>query len=205
MVLDNVSFMNNATLCSNSRCWHRAHPFSPSNSTHCSRRIPPQTQASNLATSMGRPCSAVCFCTRCSTSCRIVMFRLARWQASLGKSAPSPLRVLTTHARAAFAQYAFRKASVFGLSDDFLTITFALSCHTSRRYALLPMVGLSAVGIVFALRSTIGGALALVCTSWCALAASKMFAMGLGMHDQRWLVAYPCLLLYGVFAMLSIF
>lgn len=67
------------------------------------------------------------------------------------------------------------------------------------------MVGLSAIGIVFVLRSTIGGALALMCIAWCAFAASKMFAVGLNMHDQRWLIAYPCLLLYGVFAMLTIF
>lgn len=72
-------------------------------------------------------------------------------------------------------------------------------------YALLPMVGLSAIGIVLTLRSTLGSGLAIVSVTWCAFAASKMFAVGLGMHDQRWLIAYPCLLLYGVFAMLTVF
>lgn len=51
-----------------------------------SRTNLPQTQVFNLATSMGRPCLAVCFCTQCSTSCRIVMFRSARWPAFLGKN-----------------------------------------------------------------------------------------------------------------------
>jgi hypothetical protein len=32
-----------------------------------------------------------------------------------------------------------------------------------------------------------------------------MFAAALGMHDQRALIAYPCLLLYGVFAIIATF
>eukprot|EP00039_Didymoeca_costata_P012818 m.186437 g.186437 ORF g.186437 m.186437 type:complete len:255 (+) comp15591_c0_seq4:1480-2244(+) len=72
-------------------------------------------------------------------------------------------------------------------------------------YCLLPMVLLSAIGIVLSLKGTLGAILSLTCVFWCALAASKMFASGLHMHDQRLLVGYPCFLLYGVFAIITIF
>eukprot|EP00041_Stephanoeca_diplocostata_P005518 m.63378 g.63378 ORF g.63378 m.63378 type:complete len:285 (-) comp15833_c0_seq1:138-992(-) len=72
-------------------------------------------------------------------------------------------------------------------------------------YCLLPMVILSAIGIVLPLNSTIGGLLSCAFVLWCAHSASKMFAAGLHMGAQQLLIAYPCLLLYGVFAMLTVF
>jgi len=72
-------------------------------------------------------------------------------------------------------------------------------------YCLLPMVGLSATGIFFKLSTSYGGVLSLMCIGWCAFAASKLFSLGLRMHGQQLLIAYPCLLLYGVFAMLTVF
>jgi len=72
-------------------------------------------------------------------------------------------------------------------------------------YCLLPMVALSAVGVVVSLKGTLGAVLSLCSAVWCSHSASKMFAAGLAMHDQRALVAYPCLLLYGVFAFITVF
>jgi hypothetical protein len=40
---------------------------------------------------------------------------------------------------------------------------------------------------------------------WCSLSASKLFVTALSMDHQQPLVAYPCALLYGVFALLTIF
>ena len=40
---------------------------------------------------------------------------------------------------------------------------------------------------------------------WCSLSASKIFISALAMDGQQLLVAYPCALLYGVFALISVF
>ena len=40
---------------------------------------------------------------------------------------------------------------------------------------------------------------------WCSLSASKLFVTALVMDHQQPLVGYPCALLYGVFALLTIF
>lgn len=40
---------------------------------------------------------------------------------------------------------------------------------------------------------------------WCGFSSSKLFTITLSMEGQKLLVAYPCILLYGVFALLAIF
>ena len=45
----------------------------------------------------------------------------------------------------------------------------------------------------------------LLAIAWCAFSSSKMFSVGLELHNQQVLIAYPCMLLYGVFAMLAVF
>ena len=51
----------------------------------------------------------------------------------------------------------------------------------------------------------IGTVLTAVTIGWCSLAASKLFVIVLAMDAQQLLVAYPCALLYGVFALLTVF
>ncbi|KAM6221962.1 protein YIPF7 [Rhynchocyon petersi] len=72
-------------------------------------------------------------------------------------------------------------------------------------YCLLPMVFLSSCAIFFSLQGTIGTVLALVIVSWCSLSASKIFISALAMEGQQLLIAYPCALLYGLFALLTVF
>ncbi|CAK5086924.1 unnamed protein product [Meloidogyne enterolobii] len=40
---------------------------------------------------------------------------------------------------------------------------------------------------------------------WSGSSSSKLFSIALSMNGQRLLVAYPCVLLYSVFALLAIF
>lgn len=40
---------------------------------------------------------------------------------------------------------------------------------------------------------------------WCSQSAAKLFVTALGMQRQQLLVAYPCALLYGLFALLAVF
>ncbi|XP_022100355.1 protein YIPF5-like [Acanthaster planci] len=82
----------------------------------------------------------------------------------------------------------------------------AVGCIVSvLGYCLLPMVLLNCLAIVFPLESLVGTIATLVTIGWCSLSASKLFVTELAMDSQQLLVAYPCALLYGVFALLTVF
>ncbi|KAK3611222.1 hypothetical protein CHS0354_002118 [Potamilus streckersoni] len=72
-------------------------------------------------------------------------------------------------------------------------------------YCLLPMVILSFSSILLSLQGIIGIVLVCVAVVWCSLSASKLFVSALEMDQQQLLVAYPCALVYGVFALLTVF
>ncbi|XP_066535344.1 protein YIPF5-like [Hoplias malabaricus] len=84
--------------------------------------------------------------------------------------------------------------------------TISYGCVASvLGYCLLPMVALSAFAVVYSLQGILGTLLALFVIGWCSLSASKIFSTTLDMSGQQLLVAYPCALLYGVFALLTVF
>ncbi|XP_036809714.1 protein YIPF7-like [Oncorhynchus mykiss] len=86
------------------------------------------------------------------------------------------------------------------------SLTVSYGCVASMLgYRLLPTVALSAFAVVFPLQGIIGTTLALLVIGWCSLSASKIFISTLAMEGQQLLVAYPCALLYGVFALLTVF
>ncbi|XP_053433598.1 protein YIPF7 isoform X1 [Nycticebus coucang] len=72
-------------------------------------------------------------------------------------------------------------------------------------YGLLPMVILSSCAIFFSLQGPFGTLSALGIIAWCSLSASKIFTSALDMEGQQLLIAYPCALLYGLFALLTVF
>ncbi|XP_052283499.1 protein YIPF5-like isoform X2 [Dreissena polymorpha] len=72
-------------------------------------------------------------------------------------------------------------------------------------YCLLPMVILSFTSIVLSLQGILGIVLTSVTVLWCSISASKLFVSALDMNHQQLLVAYPCCLVYGVFALLTVF
>ncbi|KAH8988034.1 Yip1-domain-containing protein [Lactarius akahatsu] len=72
-------------------------------------------------------------------------------------------------------------------------------------YCLLPMVGVGALSVVITLDGLLGYMLSSLSIVWCTYAASGIFVAVLRMSDQRLLVAYPIGLLYGCFALLSVF
>lgn len=73
-------------------------------------------------------------------------------------------------------------------------------------YCLLPMVLLSGLSVIINLNNGLVGTVFSVLTvSWCAWSASKLFVTALSLHNQQALVLYPCALLYGVFALLTVF
>lgn len=85
------------------------------------------------------------------------------------------------------------------------TISF-ISTVSVLGYCLLPMVVLAGFSALFALsKGIIGIILVLTAVLWCSLSASKLFVTALALQRQQPLVAYPCALLYGVFALLTVF
>lgn len=63
----------------------------------------------------------------------------------------------------------------------------------------------STYGNSLQLSGTFGYLLSIISILWATYAASGIFVVVLQMSDQRLLVAYPIGLLYGCFALLSIF
>ncbi|CAD5120420.1 DgyrCDS8988 [Dimorphilus gyrociliatus] len=72
-------------------------------------------------------------------------------------------------------------------------------------YCLLPMVLQSCVSVMISLKGFFGGGMTLLSIFWCSFSASKLFVNAFGMSAQQLLVAYPCALVYGIFALLTVF
>lgn len=72
-------------------------------------------------------------------------------------------------------------------------------------YCLLPVVVLAGIGVFTSLRGPFGLISAILVVAWASLSASRLFSTMSGEEDQKLLIAYPCLLLYGVFTLIIIF
>ncbi|XP_043289437.1 protein YIPF5 [Venturia canescens] len=72
-------------------------------------------------------------------------------------------------------------------------------------YCLLPVVALAGLSIFTTLRGPFGLILAALAVTWATLSASRLFCAMSGEEKQRLLIAYPCVLLYGVFTLIVIF
>eukprot|EP00048_Salpingoeca_helianthica_P016601 m.233207 g.233207 ORF g.233207 m.233207 type:complete len:265 (+) comp19016_c0_seq1:105-899(+) len=72
-------------------------------------------------------------------------------------------------------------------------------------YSLLPMVALSSISILLSLVGIFGSIASIISVLWCTTAAARLFTAALSMRNQRLLVAYPCGIIYSVFALLTIF
>lgn len=72
-------------------------------------------------------------------------------------------------------------------------------------YCLLPLVGVSALGMVMNMDGMIGYGVTVTAIAWSTYSASAIFVSVLQMTDTRMLVAYPVALFYSIFAILSLF
>ncbi|KAG7153770.1 YIPF5-like [Homarus americanus] len=97
-------------------------------------------------------------------------------------------------------------ASMYGLLNMMSMPGVSLGVVVSiLGYCLLPMVALAGVNVLLSLQGPIGIILTGMAILWCSISASKLFVTGLAMDHQQPLVAYPCALLYAVFALITIF
>ncbi|CAH1119467.1 unnamed protein product [Phaedon cochleariae] len=84
--------------------------------------------------------------------------------------------------------------------------TFTLSTVGSiLGYCLMPIVVLSSLGVFFKLSGPLGLALAILVVVWSSISASRLFVAVSGDKQQQPLIAYPCMLVYGVFTLLIVF
>ncbi|KAI5710126.1 hypothetical protein M8J76_016655 [Diaphorina citri] len=72
-------------------------------------------------------------------------------------------------------------------------------------YCLLPMVVLAGVNVILSLQGAVGLSLTILTVLWCAMSASKLLVTCFAMSHQQPLVAYPCAILYSVFALITVF
>jgi hypothetical protein len=59
--------------------------------------------------------------------------------------------------------------------------------------------------IVVSLQGVAGNLCSVAAVAWCAISSSKLFITAFNMEHQQLLVAYPCSLLYAVFALITMF
>ncbi|GMT10490.1 hypothetical protein PFISCL1PPCAC_1787, partial [Pristionchus fissidentatus] len=90
------------------------------------------------------------------------------------------------------------------MAPDMAAISFTCTASVLG-YCLLPMSILSMLSAVLSFKGSIGYGISLLAVFWCSFSASKLFVTALSLDSQRLLVAYPCALLYAVFALLAIF
>ncbi|MFH4975657.1 hypothetical protein AB6A40_002366 [Gnathostoma spinigerum] len=84
--------------------------------------------------------------------------------------------------------------------------TISFTCTASvLGYCMLPMSLLCMLTAVLSFQDVIGYIISGAAVLWCSVSASKLFVCTLEMDSQRVLVAYPCTILYCVFALLAIF
>ncbi|XP_039450381.1 protein YIPF7 [Culex pipiens pallens] len=87
-------------------------------------------------------------------------------------------------------------------TENYVTITAVASI---LGYSILPIVWLSIVGVFFSLNSTFGMVLAACAIFLAAMGCSRIFCIMTGDMHQRYLIAYPCALVYIIFTLLVLF
>ncbi|XP_018320442.1 protein YIPF5 [Agrilus planipennis] len=92
--------------------------------------------------------------------------------------------------------------SLMTTTNNIFTLT---SVASILGYCLLPIVALAVIGVFTNLSGPIGIGLAVLAVVWSSLSASRLFVAMSGDTQQRPLIAYPCALVSGVFALLVVF
>ena len=72
-------------------------------------------------------------------------------------------------------------------------------------YCILPIVALSALSVLISLTGILGTIFTILAVLRSSLSASKLFVTAFEMEHQQLLVAYPCSMLYAVFALITMF
>ena len=79
------------------------------------------------------------------------------------------------------------------------------TCASNLGYSLLPFCFLAALSIFVDLNNGLGSLFCLFVIAWSTKTATNLFEYGLDMADKKYLIAYPIILFYSVFTLITIF
>ena len=79
------------------------------------------------------------------------------------------------------------------------------SCISILGYSLLPFCILAFISIFADINNPIGWGICSIMVAWSTVTATRFFEYGLDMEDKKYLIAYPIILFYSVFMLLTIF
>lgn len=105
---------------------------------------------------------------------------------------------VSPHAYALFIDFALRCAALHLLCSSLLT---ALRSLLNSSFILCTLF----LNLFALCRGTLGLIVSGIAILWCAISASKLFATAFSMDHQQLLIAYPCAVLYGGFALITIY
>lgn len=72
-------------------------------------------------------------------------------------------------------------------------------------YCILPLVATSALGVFLSLDNYVGYCIGIFAIMWATYSSSAMFVSYLQLSEMRVLVAYPLVLFYGIFSLMTLF
>lgn len=106
--------------------------------------------------------------------------------------------------------YGFGAAGCVGMYTLLNLMSEARGMDMSRTfsvlgYCLMPILMLAAVAVVVSLKGLLGAVLGIAAVAWCTLAATRIFEVAMHLQASRWLIAYPTLLFYACFALITVF
>ena len=91
------------------------------------------------------------------------------------------------------------------LSDSSSNNVSLTSVMSILGYSMIPLLFLSMFSVVFPVRTVVGWIVAVVCILWASFSASRFIESLLKSNDQRYIIMYPLVLLYAVFALITVF
>jgi hypothetical protein len=83
-------------------------------------------------------------------------------------------------------------------------IDFWITCSVLG-YSLLPVVCMSGLAVIISLQNLLGIILSAVAIGWSTHAATRLFVVKMGLAESYSLIAYPSMLLYSAFVLITIF
>ena len=83
-------------------------------------------------------------------------------------------------------------------------IDFWITCSVLG-YSLLPVVCMAGIAVLLSLQNLLGVILSAVAIAWATHAATRLFVTKMSLNEGYFLVAYPAMLLYSAFVLITIF
>ncbi|CBK24251.2 uncharacterized protein [Blastocystis hominis] len=91
------------------------------------------------------------------------------------------------------------------LSDSSSNTISLTSVMSILGYSMIPLLFLCLFSLVLSVTNILGWVVSVLCILWSSFSASRFIELLLGSTDQRYIIMYPLVLLYAVFALITVF